>query len=35
MKALLQGDDPEALEAARKLIHKVIIHPPSKGGRRV
>ena len=25
---LAEGDDPEALESARALIEKVIIHPP-------
>ena len=31
-RALVQGDDPEALEAARKLIHKIVIHPPTTEG---
>jgi site-specific DNA recombinase len=30
--ALARGDDPEALESARALIDKVIIHPPTGDG---
>jgi site-specific DNA recombinase len=27
-EALLRGGDPDVMESARALIHKVIIHPP-------
>jgi site-specific DNA recombinase len=32
-EALMKGQDPEALEAARALIDKVIIHPANEGSK--